>query len=608
MKYKVLNKNYDLISENELLDILLKNRGVENPKEMLSVNKSAIHNGMLLKNMDRGLNMLHWHIENNSKIHIIDDVDNDGLTSATIMDNYILNINPNIIITHLMNENKVHGIVIKNLEGYDFNLLIVPDAGSNDIKQCKEVIETRDVDILILDHHKIEEVNPHAVVINCQDGQYPNTTLSGAGVAYKFIKEYDKKYGFNFAENNLDLVAMGIIGDSMDLRNYETRYLAMEGLKTINNEFMKQFLIKNKVLDGETINFEFIGWKIAPFINAVTRIGTAEERMDLINAFLGKEETKEYQPRRKHKEDPKPEIIIQTLQECMIRETTNIKARQDKLVKKSMEELAEIIELQKLNNNKVIMVNATDILEKSFSGLVANKLASIYKRPVIILKQIKKEIETKEIKKRGKKKKEEVIFGGSFRSYDLFPVESLMNVLRSIDTFIMLGGHPNAGGFKIKGNKIQETQDKLNEMFKDIDIEDVYMVDYEIPIGRLKEKHILQVGRWENIWGNTLKKPIFAIVNVVLNVENIQLLGEKRNIIKFEKQIGSNKIVFIKTFAGEEVYNKMIMKNHTGLSKKNNKVKLDIIGKFTLNKWNGNEFPQVEIIAFNVEKAKEFKF
>ena len=595
MKYKVLNKNYDLISENELLDILLKNRGVENPKEMLNVNASAVHDGMLLKNMIRGLNMLHWHIQNNSKIHIIDDVDVDGLTSGAIIDNYILNINPNIIITHSMNDNKIHGIVVKNLEEYNFNLLIVPDAGSSDIKQCKELVETRDVDILIVDHHELEEDNPYAVVINFQDGQYPNITLSGAGVVYKFIKEYDKKYGFNFSDNYLDLVAIGMIADSMDLRNYETRHLAIEGLKSINNEFMKQFLVKNKVLEGENINFEFIGWKIAPFINAVTRIGNAEERMNLINAFLGKKETKEYQPRRKHKEDPKPEIIIQTLQECMIRETTNIKARQDKLVKKSMEELAGIIEIQKLNDNKVIIINATDILEKSFSGLVANKLASIYKRPIIILKQMGKKTEDE---------KEEAIFGGSFRSYDLFPIESFMDVLREIDTFIMLGGHPNAGGFKIKESKIQETQNKLNEMFKDVDIEDVYMVDYEIPIGRLKEKHILQVGQWVDIWGNTLKKPIFAITDVSLKVEDIQLLGDKRNLIRFEKTIGNNKIVFIKKFASENLYNEMIMKNHKGLSKKNNKVKLDIIGEFSINKWNGMEFPQIEVIAFNVSKEK----
>jgi single-stranded-DNA-specific exonuclease len=595
IKYQVLNKGYELISEDELLDILLKNRGVDNPKKLLKVNKLNTHDGMLLRNMDRGLNMLHWHIENNSKIHIIYDVDVDGVTSGTEIEDYILKVNSNIIVTHSMNENKVHGIVLKNLEEYDFDLLIVPDAGSSDAKQCKELTETRDVDILILDHHDIEVDNPYAIVINCKDGQYPNNTLSGAGVVYKFLKEYDKKYGYHFADDNLDLVAIGMVSDSMDLRNYETRYLSIEGLKNIQNSFMRQFIIKNKKDDDE-INFEFVGWKIAPSINAVTRIGSKAERLDLIDAFLGKNETKEYQPRRKRKSDPKPDIVIQTLQECMVRESANIKAKQDKLVTKSMNELIEIIDSKNLYKNKVIIVNASDILEKSFTGLVANKIANIYKRPVIILKHYKS-IEN------------ETIYGGSFRNYDLFPIVSFKDVLKEIGTFDKLAGHENAGGFKIKESKLQETVSKLNELFKDINIEDVYLVDYEIPVGRLKEKHVIQVGQWADIWGNTLKKPRFAVTDITLNIEDIQLLGDKRNFIKFDKIIGKNKITFVKKFANEEIYNKMIMKTHKGLSKmKSNKIKMDVIGEFVINKWNESEYPQVEIVDFNVSQAKEFRF
>lgn len=426
MKYKVLNKNYDLIREDELLNILLKNRGVENPKKLLNINEADIHDGMLLKNMDRGLNMLHWHIENNSDIHIIGDVDQDGCTSMTEISDYIKKINKDINITYSMNENKVHGIVIDNLKEFKFDLLIVPDAGTNDINQCKMLHEKQDIDILIIDHHKIEQENPYAIVINCQDGLYPNPTLSGAGVVYKFIKEYDKKYGYSYSEDDLDLVAIGIVGDSMDLRNYETRYLTIKGLKEIKNGFMKEFLIKNKV-EGASINFEFVGWKIAPFINAITRIGTKEEKIDLMNAFLGKNEYKEYQPRRKKKTDPKPPIEKQPLSKAMIRESTNIKGRQDRLVTKSMEQLIEIIKEKGLDKNKVIIVDGTEILEKSFTGLVANKLASIYKRPIIILKKTRQE-------------NNKITYGGSFRSYHLFPIESFMDILQSLDTFIMLGG------------------------------------------------------------------------------------------------------------------------------------------------------------------------
>ncbi|MDD4779078.1 MAG: DHH family phosphoesterase [Tissierellia bacterium] len=596
IKYKVLNKGYEFISENELLDTLLKNRGVENPKKLLHLKETDIHDGMLLNNMERGLNMLHWHLNNGSKVHILDDVDNDGITSATEIDNYIKDVSPNTIITHSMNDGKTHGIVLKNLKEYDFDLLIVPDAGSENIKECKILKEEWDVDILILDHHTYKKDSPYAILINCQDGKYPNNTLSGAGIVYKFIKEYDKKYGFNFADKYLDLTAIGIIGDSMDLRNYETRYLVLQGLKQINNSFIKEILTKLKVEEDETINIEFVGWKIAPYLNAVVRSGTDEEKRELIDAILGKEGTKEYQPRRKNKDDPKPEIEIQTLQQAMAREVVNIKARQDRLVKKGMELLIEKINLLKLDVNKVIMVDGTEEIEKTFTGLVANKLSEIYKRPVVVLKKIKNN-------------DEEITYGGSFRNYSLSPIVSLMELFESVGTFDMLGGHPNAGGFKIKANKLEEATNKLNELLKDMSIEDVYLVDYEIPVGRLKEKHVLQIGKWKDIWGNTLGKPLFAITDITLNVEDIQLLGEKRNFIKFDKVIGKNKITFVKKFAGEEIYNKMIMKSHKGLSKtKSNKIKMDIVGEFVINTWNENEYPQVEIRDFNVTEVKDFRF
>lgn len=597
MKYKVLNKGYELIRESDLLDILLKERGVENPKRLLNLNEKVLHDGMLFKNMDRGLTMLNWHLKNNSKIHIIDDVDNDGITSATIMDNYIHNIDKNISITHSMNQGKKHGIIPKALTEYDFDLLIVPDAGSENIKECKELVENRDVDILILDHHKMKKENTYAVVINCQDNVYPNDTLSGAGVVYKFIKEYDKRYGYNYADEYLDLTAIGIIGDSMDLRNYETRYLVLKGLKQINNMFIKELIDRVDKNHLENINIEFIGWKISPYLNAVVRVGTDEERLDLMNALLGKEEYREYKP-RKSKNNPNPQIEKQILQKAMARECINIKARQDRLVKKGMEELVNKIEDKKLDSNKILIVDGTEIIEQTFTGLVANKLASKYKRPVILLREMTPSKDT-----------DEVYFGGSCRNYNLSPIESLMDFLLDLRTFDFIGGHPNAMGHKIKERNLIETRDKINEKLKDMIIEDVYTVDYEIPVGRLKEKHVKQVGEWKDIWGNTLRKPLFAVTDVTLNIEDIQLLGEKRNIIKFEKNIGNTKLVFIKKFANEEVYNKMIMKNTKGLTKKKtNKIKLDIVCEFVINKWNENTYPQIEIVDFNVAETREFRF
>lgn len=596
MKYKVVNKGYSIDRDGELLNILLKSRGVDNPQEFLNVNKSHVHSGMLLKNMDRGLKMLNWHIENNSKIHIKLDVDTDGVCSGAEIGFYIHDVNEDLDITYSMNEGKQHGIIVDTIPK-DTQLLIVPDAGTNDVKQCKILSEEYDMDILILDHHTIEKENPYAIVINNQDGEYPNSTLSGAGVVYKFCKEYDKKYGYDYADDYLDLASVGIVGDSMDLRNYETRYLVLSGLNKINNKLLKEILIKNKNIesldDDASINIKGVEWDIAPCFNATVRSGKPEERLDMIKAITGQKDNREYKP-RKSKDNPNPQIEIHTIQKTMARVFNNIRSRQNKLVAKRMEDLIAKIQEQNLAINKVIIVDGSDIIEENtFTGLVANKLADYYKRPVVVLKHFKDDL-----------------YGGSGRNFNLSPIDDLREVLLDTKMFESVSGHSNAFGIKIKEKNVNQATQVLNEILKDVKMEDIYTVDYEIPVGRLKEKDIIQVGSWCDIWGGEgLKEPLFAITDISLNIEDIKLLGDKRNFIRIEKTIGNNKIVFIKKYANEDIYNQMIMKTKKGISKKSvGKVKMDIVGKFTINEWNDNKYGQIEIVDFNVSNLKDFRF
>jgi single-stranded-DNA-specific exonuclease len=596
MKYKVLNKGYSINRDGELLNVLLQSRGVNNPQEFLNVNKSHVHNGMLLRNMDRGLNMLNWHIENNSKIHIKLDVDTDGVCSGAEIGFYIHDVNEDLDISYSMNEGKQHSIIVDTIPK-DTQLLIVPDAGTNDVKQCKILSEEYDIDILILDHHTIEKENSYAIVINNQDGEYPNSTLSGAGVVYKFCKEYDKKYGYDYADDYLDLASVGIVGDSMDLRNYETRYLVLSGLNKINNKLLKEILIKNKSIesldDDASINIKGVEWDIAPCFNATVRSGKPEERLDMIKAITGQKDNREYKP-RKSKDNPNPQIEIHTIQKTMARVFNNIRSRQNKLVAKRMEDLIGRIQEQNLAINKVIIVDGSDIIEENtFTGLVANKLADYYKRPVVVLKHFKDDL-----------------YGGSGRNFNLSPIDDLREVLLDTKMFESVSGHSNAFGIKIKEKNINQATQVLNEILKDVKMEDIYTVDYEIPVGRLKEKDIIQVGSWCDIWGGEgLKEPLFAITDISLNIEDIKLLGDKRNFIRIEKTIGNNKIVFIKKYANEDIYNQMIMKTKSGIGKKSTgKIKMDVVGKFTINEWNDNKYGQIEIIDYNVSNLKEFRF
>ena len=146
---------------------------------------------------------------------------------------------------------KEHGIFIDDIKDIvdEIDLIVIPDAGSSSVEECKEITEKYHIPILIIDHHEInEEVMKYATLINCMDGQYPNNTLSGVGVVHKFCLAYAEKYGIREEVCNyyLDLVALGMIADSMDMRNLETRYYALEGLKEENrhNLLIKELALK----------------------------------------------------------------------------------------------------------------------------------------------------------------------------------------------------------------------------------------------------------------------------------------------------------------------------------------------------------------------------
>lgn len=603
MKYKIMNKErYDNI--DNLLDNLLKSRGVEDVEALLNVSKANCHDYNLLTNIKEGVECLDKHIKNNSKICIIIDPDYDGNVSAAEIYLYIKR-NFGIECSFVVHSGKQHGIVMKELRdiNFDFDLLIVPDGGSSDYKQHKELKEMGK-DILILDHHQADYFSEDAIVINpCVNGdKYPNKHLAGVGVVYKFCQALDDFYQIKSADSFLDLVACGNIADSMDLRELETRYLTLEGIKMLEhdkkllqsgikngkcNAFIRAIIDSKKDRDLKFIDITSIGWKISPMINGTCRAGEMEEKIDMFRAFIEIEEERMYQPRRKVKTDPKPDPIPVTLQEDMVRKCTNIKARQDKAVKTSSEKLEEKIIEKNLNENKVLMVDGTGIIEdKSLTGLIANKLASKYKKPVMILKKMSDDF-----------------YGGSARNFNMSPIESLLDLTNSLGT-MSSQGHPNAHGIKIATENLVPTRDKLNEILKDVSLEDVYMVDFEIPVGRLRKEDVLKVGKYSDIWGNTLKKPQFAITNITLDVGDIEMMGDKKNIIKFKK----GDITFIKFYTNEDCRDQMIMRDKNSFGKSPKQVVLDIIGELECNEYEGVLYPQVVIKDFNTRKKEDILF
>lgn len=570
--------------EDDYLARILNQAGIEDIYEFLHVNKSHTHDPFLLKNIKVGVDLLHSNL--NKTIFIKRDPDVDGFTSAAYLNGFISDIAPGTKTIIGGSYQKEHGLKISDIEKYcnELSLIIIPDAGSGkeSVNIYKEIREKYNIPILVIDHHEIcEETMNYATVINCKDGEYPNNTLSGVGVVHKFCLAYAAKYNINpkVCEYYLDLVSLGMIADSMDMRNLETRYYALEGLKeeNIHNLLIKELAIKNEdeMKLGFTLNN--IGWVIAPKINGVIRYGKKEEQDDLFRAMCGEKDDREYQPRRKSKNDPKPPVEIHSLQKTMARVCTNVKQRQDKDVRLYMNELDKEIMNKKLDKNSVIIIDATEIVDKkTVTGLVANKLAEKYYRPIVILRA-----------------KDDKTFGGSGRNYDKGIVKDFRNFLNETEVF-ECEGHPSAFGVAIKKEDLPVAVERCNQKLKLNDLVTIHQVDYEVKADQLTSQTVLKVANSYEIWGKGVPEPSFVITNIVIPAKDIIGYGENKGFIRFTY----NGVDYIKKYCCKGEWEEMTLRDRNILGENKKTLLLTVIGNFVLNEWEGQRFPQVKIKFF----------
>ena len=288
-------------------------------------------------------------------------------------------------VDYVLHEGKQHGLndQIDFLLQKDYSLVLVPDAGSNDVEECK-LLNKNNIPVIILDHHICDFDNPYAFVINNQPSLYSNKDLSGVGVVWQFCRYVDDLLDKNFANQYLDLVALGLTGDMMSLTSIETKHLIMKGFEpeNIHNPYIYEMWQKNKFKLGEHITSIDAAFYIVPMINAVQRSGTIEEKELLFKSII-KHNAFEMIPstKRGHTQGEMERLVDQA-----VRMSTNVKNRQTREQDKTMEELELLIEDLGLLDHKVILFTLDDKeLNRNIAGLIANKIANKYQRPCCIL-------------------------------------------------------------------------------------------------------------------------------------------------------------------------------------------------------------------------------
>lgn len=575
MKYR-LYENGTNDTSNVVMEVL-KNRGVCDCNEYLNLTDKVVLPYSYLNNMDEAVDLFINHFERKSKIGVLVDEDVDGFCSASEMYLYIKRLDSDYPVNYIMHQRaKAHGLSDDIELPDDIELLIIPDAGTNDVEQCKKLNENG-IDILILDHHESEKDNPFALIVNNQMSErYDNKSLCGAGVVYKFLKALDDRLWNEYADDFLDLFALGNISDVMDMRSYETRYLTDLGLKNIQNKFLKALIKAQEYSMNDIVNIHNIQWYITPIINAIIRIGSIEEKELVFRAFIEEDEFFEYK-KRATKNSP-AQTIQESIYDRAARFCKNSKQRQDKLRDKGLEKLSN--QAKKFCKNpdetKILLVDATDVLHEGLTGVVAIKMAENFNKPVILLKRHRNE--------RG-----EEVYGGSARNMNNSPIENLKDVINS--TNVIKGqGHANAFGIvDLPIDKKEEATRILNDILKDVEYDATYLVDYIFDIYEVDVNTIMQLSVFDNIICQGIEEPKIAVENIKLSRSEFEIFGKKEDIISFT--YNGIKYVQFKCKEGNQIYD--FLQNAWD---DNETVTFNIVGKPSINEYNGIRTPQVIIL------------
>lgn len=589
MEYQLINPRRPGTSA---IEQVLLNRGITDVAHYLNTVDTDILSPLGLDNMKQGAELLVSHIAQGSKVYVIVDSDCDGYTSAALLINYLNNLFPAFVqnnISYGMHTGKQHGIVLDMLPN-DVKLVIAPDSASSDYEQHEE-LSKRGVDVLVIDHHEAPEISQYACVINNQLCDYANKTLSGVGVVYKFCSYLDQLMNTDYANHYLDLVALGMVADMMDLREFETKHLINVGLKNIANPYFKGMTIKNEYSLGGRVTPFGVAFYIAPYVNAVTRSGTMDEKIVLFESMLDFKAFEQIPSiKRGHRPGETETRVEQACRNCV-----NIKNRQTKTRDASLEIIEQIIEEQNLLDNKILLIKLGEAQRTTLGGLIANQLMSIYQRPVLILSPTSHEI----LDEQGKVVDTEIWWEGSGRGPNVPGLEDCRAFYESSGLVEYGQGHANAFGLGIKDANIDEFLNWCNNALKDFDFTPKYKVDFIIDAKRMSDNKydLYNLIEYDNLWGQEVEQPKIAISNLVITTDNIQLM--KGTTLKITTS-GEPDVSLIRFRSSEEEFETLCPKTDLGC------VTIDVIGVCERNSYNDK--PQIIIKDYIIKDRQQYYF
>ena len=462
-----------------------------------------LYDGMLMKDMDRAVEILAEKIREEKRIRVIGDYDIDGVNAA-----YILQEGLSVLGADVDTD-----IPDRVKDGYGLNKMLIDralDDGidtvitcDNGIAAAEEIEYAKDngLTVIVTDHHEVpyiemddekEYIIPKADAVvdpHRADCGYPFKGLCGAAVAYKLaealynVMQRDPEDVDYLMEN----VAIATVGDVMDL-NGENRIFVKQGLemlKRTKNPGLKA-LIECTGIDADRLNAYHIGFVIGPCINASGRLDTAKRALELLNARTRRDAV-------------------------MLAE--DLKALNDsrkEMTERGVAEAVNLIETTSLKDDRVLVVYLPDCHE-SIAGIIAGRIRERYYRPVFVLTKAEDGVKGS---------------GRSIEAYDMFA-----QMCRCRALFTKFGGHKLAAGLSLEEGNVQRFRETINTLcdLTEEDLQEKVSIDMQLPFPYITEQLVQELELLEP-FGKGNPKPLFAGKD--LRVISPRIFGKNRNVLK----------------------------------------------------------------------------
>ena len=562
MKIKLVNDNIT----SDYTKNLLRSRGVDNVDEFLLPSEKNLQSWEDLDNIKLGVDLVKNTINDKKPYAILIDPDNDGFTSFAILYQYLKRLNPEKEIEYFVHSAKQHGLedTYQVFQDKEYSVVFLPDSSSNDGVFAKEI----NAPICVIDHHEIDnEPSDNMIVINNQSSaKYKNKYLSGAGMVWQFCRAMDYYFGHEWAYDYTDLAAVGICGDAMSGLEIENQYIWSYGFSHINNFFLKTLIDKQNFSMKGIVNPTTVAFYISPLLNAVTRVGTTEEKLHMAEAFINGEKLIP-----SNKKGHKGELVALAAEAT--RECVNAKSRQARILDNIEEKIDIKINKKDLLINKVLFVELDDDddFPSTLNGLLATRLTNKYSRPTIVARA-----------------NDDGYIRGSARAIKTENMDSFKQYLEESEMFEYVLGHPLAFGCSISSYNLDKFFSYSNDSLKDVELgEKCYSVNFiRDAMDNDIDNLIRDVGEYEYIWSNQNDEPTLYIDNIILSTNKIQIIGTNRDTVKFLK----NGITYIKFKANELIDELSGMKD----------IIMKIVGRCNINEWNGIKNPQIIIDDYEI--------